>query len=74
MGGKGVNWERGKGRKGGRGTNTVVEASQAVVTQDMRKRAKHSLWTICGAGLQPDLCSSHCESLFFLCVEPDKMA
>lgn len=46
---EGGNWER------GRGTNAVVEASQAIATQDMRKRAKHSLWTICGAGLQPDL-------------------
>lgn len=47
---RGINWER------GRGTNAVVEASQAIATQDMRKRAQHSLWTICGAGLQPDLC------------------
>lgn len=50
--------ELGKGKRGegARGTNAVVEASQAIVTQDMRKRAKHALWTIYDAGLQPDLC------------------
>lgn len=47
---------KGKGGEGARGTNAVVEASQAIVTQDMRKRAKHALWTIYGASLQPDLC------------------
>ena len=64
-----MNWERGRWGEGGNGgTNAVVEASQAIVTQDMRKGAKHALWTIYGAGLQPDLCSSHmsvCSFLFF---------
>lgn len=77
-----MNWERGKWEKVAMGsTNAVVEASQAIVTQDMRKGAKHALWTIYGAGLQPDLCSSHMSVcpffLFFLlfCAQtPDTIA
>lgn len=52
----GVELGKGKSGEGARDTNAVVEASQAIVTQDMRKRAKHALWTFYGAGLQPDLC------------------
>lgn len=55
-GGRGSELGKRERGKGGRGTNAVVEASQAIDTEDMRKRAKHALWTICGAGLQPDLC------------------
>lgn len=72
-----MNWERGKwGKVAMGGTNAVVEASQAIVTQDMREGAKHALWTIYGAGLQPDLCSSHMSicsfflSFFFFVYRP----
>ncbi len=37
------------------GTYAVVQATETIVTQDMCEGCKHPFWSICGAGLKPDL-------------------